>query len=247
MHWQEIVQTKTELSHLVSRSACLAVRRILGSHTYDVIAKLLEDIHEEFQLSKKTTATVTDSGSNFVKAFRLFSTEFERPELFSQPVVPTTIQDEDYSEEVSGFDSEVEANEGDLRQIQEEALLEDLEFFELTNMLDPANGICESFSLPPHRRCACHSLNLIATSDVGKIRDRTFIKLYRSTEAKLTAVWNKQSRSSNASDFIEKTLNKLFVVPNKTRWNSYYKSMERVRKLLVKNRTGMKKWFENRA
>lgn len=168
MHWQEILQTKTELSHLVSRSACLAVRRILGSHTHDVIAKLLKDIHEEYQLSKKTTATEMVSGSNFVKAFRLFSTEFERPELFSQPVVPRTRQDLDNSEEVSGFDSEMEVNEGDLRHQPEDALLEDLEFVELTNMLDPANGINESFSLPPHLRFACHSLNLIATSDLGK-------------------------------------------------------------------------------
>ncbi len=54
------------------RSACLAIRRFKGSHTYDVIAKAINDIHSEFNISKKVSITITDSGSNFLKAFRVF-------------------------------------------------------------------------------------------------------------------------------------------------------------------------------
>jgi hypothetical protein len=47
---------------LLSKSGCLAVRRIKGVHNYSTIAKSLEEIHEEFKILNKTTACVTDSG-----------------------------------------------------------------------------------------------------------------------------------------------------------------------------------------
>lgn len=57
-------------------SACLAIRRVIGQCNYEVLAKLVEAIHEEFDITAKITATVTDSGSNVVKAFRLFAMPF---------------------------------------------------------------------------------------------------------------------------------------------------------------------------
>jgi len=41
-------------------------------HNYSTIAENLEEIHEEFDTLNKTTACVNDSGSYFVKCFRLF-------------------------------------------------------------------------------------------------------------------------------------------------------------------------------
>lgn len=42
-------------------------------HSYNKIAEKLEEIHMEYGLSKrKIIATVTDNGSNFVKAFKEF-------------------------------------------------------------------------------------------------------------------------------------------------------------------------------
>lgn len=61
---------------LERRSACLVIRRVIGSHTYDVIGKLLESIHSEFEIVDKIIVTITDSGANFLKAFREFSTVF---------------------------------------------------------------------------------------------------------------------------------------------------------------------------
>lgn len=43
-----------------------------GRHTYDVIAGEIEHVHSAFGLTHKVTACVTDNGSNFVKAFRMF-------------------------------------------------------------------------------------------------------------------------------------------------------------------------------
>ena len=63
VHWLD----KTTLAR---KGACLAVRQIYGRHTYDVIANVICGVHKEFGIDKKVSCTVTDSGSNFLKAFR---------------------------------------------------------------------------------------------------------------------------------------------------------------------------------
>jgi len=61
---------------LERRSAALACARIKGRHTFDVLAAKMTEIHAEYKLQHKVRATITDNGSNFVKAFR----EFQTPE-----------------------------------------------------------------------------------------------------------------------------------------------------------------------
>jgi hypothetical protein len=62
-----------ESKEIVRRSACLGVRRIYGSHTHDVIAKAISDFPADFQISYKVNCRITDNGSNFLKAFKMFS------------------------------------------------------------------------------------------------------------------------------------------------------------------------------
>ncbi|XP_049428832.1 uncharacterized protein LOC125886567 [Epinephelus fuscoguttatus] len=57
---------------LERKKAALACRQFTGRHTYDSIATELENIHSSFTISHKVTATVTDNGSNFVKAFKVY-------------------------------------------------------------------------------------------------------------------------------------------------------------------------------
>jgi len=66
VHWIDV-------GTLDRKSACLVLRRLKGSHTYDVIATALNDIHAEYGIRKKVTRTTTDNGANYVKAFSVFA------------------------------------------------------------------------------------------------------------------------------------------------------------------------------
>lgn len=57
---------------LKRRSACLAICRVKDRHTFDVIAKVINDVHKEFNIIDKVNVMITDSGSNFLKAFKVF-------------------------------------------------------------------------------------------------------------------------------------------------------------------------------
>jgi len=87
---------------------------------------------------------------------------------------------------------------------------------------------CESqseweYSLPRHRRCDRHTLNLIATADADKAEsDTPYKKVSRSTFAKCHALWNKYSRSAMAVEAVNDAYRLGLKRPNATRWNSVY-------------------------
>jgi len=60
---------------LIRQKAAIACIRITGRHTFDILAAKIEEIHRSFGLHGKISATVTDNGSNFVKAFTSFSVQ----------------------------------------------------------------------------------------------------------------------------------------------------------------------------
>lgn len=63
----------------LTRFSCVfACRRFRCSHTYDKIAELLHEIICEFSIEREQLiSTVTDNGSNFVKAFKDFGCEID--------------------------------------------------------------------------------------------------------------------------------------------------------------------------
>ena len=221
------------------KSACLAVRRIIGSVTYDVLSKHLEAINTEFKIVDRITCTVTDSGSNFIKAFRLFSKPLKKPQD-TQANEDFDIPEEDETEEQL-----ISRNEQSQTNVNDEDDRDDVTFIPITNVLSNAEDTSQSYHLPPHRRCACHTLNLIATTDISKIKNAQFKSLFKSTVKKLQAIWVVQRRSTKASDAIKSTLKTLFVIPNQTRWNSFYDAMARTKSFIIHQNDGLRKVFQH--
>jgi len=126
---------------LQRQSAYLALRRLKGSHTYDVLASALDDVHGGYNIRRKIVRTTTDNGSNFVKAFSVFSEQHN-----------ATAADTD-SDDV-GSDDESEDDAADPVDVH----------LTLSEGESQSDG---EYYLPPHQRCACHTLNLVATTDAA--------------------------------------------------------------------------------
>lgn len=171
----------------------LACRRFKGRHTYDTIAVELDDIHSMYGITDKITATVTDNGSNFVKAFKMY-----------QPV------------------------ESDSEDGEDEVPFTDVNDVLHSNESQDGDGVV--IALPPHHRCASHTLNLISCTDVEKwLLSKPDTKAaYRSAVAKCTTLWNKASRSTLAAEALDEVISKKLLVPCSTRWNSFYDALARI-------------------
>ena len=100
---------------------------------------------------------------------------------------------------------------------------------EETNIDDDLTQV--QYDLPPHYRCAAHThtLNLVTSKDVDKYISSSITSktVYRNSFAKSSALWNKASRLTVASDIVQVTKRQL-IVPTATRWNSYYDTVVRV-------------------
>lgn len=85
---------------LERRSATLACKRIVGKHTYDVLAKEIFAILGSYMIQNKTLLMVTDNATNFIKAFRLFSEETEATDDFLLTNIPISNIFEEDGEDV---------------------------------------------------------------------------------------------------------------------------------------------------
>ncbi|XP_045024400.1 uncharacterized protein LOC123469455 [Daphnia magna] len=142
IHWFDV-------GNLQRKSACLVIQRITGRHTFDVLADVIENLHNEFGVTSKLRGTTTDNGSNFLKAFR------------ERGAISTVNDGEDYFDIDSGEEEE------------------DMVYFYLGDILDGQmveTHHNKNFTLPQHRRCACHLLNLVAKSE-KKIHEYSYKQL----------------------------------------------------------------------
>jgi len=161
-------------NNMEREKAALACRRFKGNHTHDAIAVELDNIHSTYGITHKITATVTDNGSNFVKAFKRY-----------QPLEESDSEEDDEDEvtftDINDALQATDDNDGDV-----------------------------VITLPPHKRCASHTLNLISCTDVDKwLLSKPATKaVYRSATAKCSALWNKTSRSTLATETVDEVVSK---------------------------------------
>jgi hypothetical protein len=187
------------------KSACLALRRVKGSHTFDVIAEHLEAIHSEFGIRRKIVRTTTDSGSNFVKAF----TTFGEPQV--------DVNSEDESNDESGDDLGAEnVTVVDLSTVLDENTPE----YEL-----PRHQRCAAHSL---------NLVATTDADKA-LENAAYKKIARSAFSKCQALWNKYGRSNKASETVTDTFGLGLKRPNETRWNSMFMAVERLVRIISEN------------
>lgn len=186
---------------LERRSAALACQRLKGSHTFNVLAAALDDIHCQYRIRGKVIRTTTDSGSNFIKAFSVFGEQSQTEDTESE-------SDQDASEEPQA------------------------EYLDTFGILEQDSSL--EYQLPPHQRCACHLLNLVATTDaaLAEKNNDTYKRLSRAAFGKCQAMWNKSGRSYMAAEVVEDNCNLQLIRPNKTRWNSTYIAVERIIRII---------------
>lgn len=85
--------------------------------------------------------------------------------------------------------------------------------FDILNSTSALEQESDTFiQLPPHYRCASHTLDLIAKLDVDKMinTNSNFKKFYRKMIGKCSAVWSKQNMSPLAAEKIHETLGVYF-------------------------------------
>ena len=133
VHW---IDTDT----LKRCKAAIACVRISGHHTDDVIASRIEHIHASYGLNGEVVGTITDNGSNFVKAFSVYSISSFKS---SKAAVPEDVEEDKFVfEDLDGLLQVDNGSTEDHTQVQ--------------------------YELPPHERYAVHTLNLVASTDVAK-------------------------------------------------------------------------------
>ena len=158
---------------LKKQSAALACKRLKGSHTFDVLATAIDEIHSDYGIRDKVIQTTTDNGSNFIKVFSSHqyhhNTSCSATEIdCSEATIITSDSEESDSKETA------------MEFYFEEAFAT----FEMSTSL--------AYKLPRHQRCACHLLHLVACKDaLSAESDSSFKKLSRFGYGKLNTIWNK--------------------------------------------------------
>ena len=196
-------------------NAVLCCKRVVGSITFDILIQLITEVLKYFSIEFKTTAIVTDNGSNFIKAFG-----YRISLLFSFYSILNNLIEQSESSHSFDFLQETNADHPDpFDNISED----DLEFIDIHALIE--ENLDRWTVLPPHYRCAAHGLNLVL-KDCKKIDDFDYQDKFHAVFQKLKTFWNFQSRGH--ADTIKEFVNTFFPIPIDVRWHTYVDAVEKV-------------------
>ncbi|XP_063534931.1 uncharacterized protein LOC134744914 [Cydia strobilella] len=206
-------------SNLQRKSLTLACRRFSGTHSFNRIALLLENIHTEFNLDcQKVLATVTDNGSNFVKAFKEYG--LKENEIFEDEMENESDGDDDQSA--------VSSTSTSPRSVLHEA--------GPSNISTSTEGE-DIPQLPAHLRCSAHKLSLVCTTYANKVlkgNNTSLSKMHDQVMRKCSTLWNAANRPKTA-EIIQNILGHTLSRPGVTRWNSVYDSLRQIESIRTKS------------
>ncbi|XP_065315835.1 uncharacterized protein LOC135924669 [Gordionus sp. m RMFG-2023] len=118
--------------------------------------------------------------------------------------------------------------------IMEEDSVSDIEYISIEDIMSSSGlssyDINDFDYLPKHRRCSCHTLNLVATQDANKLllNNEGYRKVYNLAISKCQRLWNLQNKSGPSAELILKKLHSQLPYPAITRWGSFYKSLAKI-------------------
>ncbi|XP_011875029.1 PREDICTED: uncharacterized protein LOC105565991 [Vollenhovia emeryi] len=200
-------------AHWITKDLCrmsiaLACRRFRGTHSYDRISELVQEINSEFNLTvNKIVATVTDNGSNFVKAFKMFGVKLTNIKMVDDC-------DEDGLDAILSDSEDFEEEEN-----ADSSIVDDSDLYTVENYL-----------LPSHLRCCAHTLSLCATTDANKvlnIQNTQLSNIHNCVMKKCNALWKAVGRPKSA-EIVQNVLEHSLSRPGQTRWNSLFDSLQQI-------------------
>ena len=216
------------LPDMSRRGYVLAIRRVHGSHTFTRIKDELRAIFDEYGITQKIVGVVTDNGANYVKCFKYFGTLGVKPpppafpgEEAVDPEVYLVDPDDEEDDLVAG-ERHTEVESGD--ELEDELVertsdipqarprhplwapipLNEGSVFPIARPHVPPQyyRFDQRKELPPHYRCAAHTLSLVCSTDAADCNthgspffNSHYNSGYQNVFPKLKKLWNKQSQS----------------------------------------------------
>lgn len=219
-------------------SFVLAFRNMKYRQTNEEIKTLIRSILREYEIDPdKVTHIVTDGGSSFTKAFKLYG---KGADTLVEPIINEPAENSDEEEFTITDPNDEELLFSNVIDLESEEMInpneDEFEYNELlveNSELMPANeevirsDVYDSKPLPRQRRCLSHSLNLLGTDFENNISARTKSSWIK-TQSKLQSLWVFPRKSSQAKSYCKEILNCMLRVPCATRWNSKFDAVSKV-------------------
>ena len=183
----------------------------------------MREIIQEYEIAVKVQNIVTDNGLNFVKAMKTYLETFTPEQQTALLPIASASQNASNGSVSTLFqppiDPEIlnlltenseESNTETLKETNDDPSLFDVLSFSPTTDFD--EDLSSLPSLPSHIRCASHTLNLLATTDVEEVltlrKDERFAQILKQSMKKMKSLWTRCNMSTRSCDIMKTELRK---------------------------------------